>query len=388
MMDFPEFIFHNYGGINADSIKTFFVHCSNNNVSDIFLQAGGPIVVDRYGRKIRASQFTLEPPQLLRIMDEIFSEEIKGKLKSGQGVDRALQINGDINNRYGLGRGERLRFRCNFIQATIGQYDMVPGVTLRTIPTIIPHLETLGIEEDLFPYLLPHKGIGLICGETGSGKSTLLAAIYQYCAENDLDRKIVTFEDPIEFLLYFPDAVLMPEQSQLYRDVPSFAEGLRLSLRRAPGIIGVGEIRDLETLQGAIANGQSGHLCLSTMHTDSVGETIPRAINLFPESQREAMAHNLLANLQYVIVQRLLKTTDGKRSAVREYLIFSDDIRQELRDRPYSTWEAWIYSHLKEKNSLLKNKAWDLFRCGEIDKSELLKVVNINEYNKMKEGCY
>lgn len=387
-MDFPEFIFSDYGGINSDSIKTFFVHCSNNNVSDIFLQAGGPIVVDRYGRKIRASRFTIEPPQLLRLMDEIFSEEIKGKLKSGQGVDRALQLNGDINNRYGLGRGERLRFRCNFIQATIGQYDMVPGVTLRTIPTVIPPLESLGIEDDLFQYLLPHKGIGLVCGETGSGKSTLLAAIYQYCAQSDLNRKIVTFEDPIEFLLDFPDAILMPEQSQLYRDVPSFAEGLRLSLRRAPGIIGVGEIRDLETLQGAIANGQSGHLCLSTMHTDSVGETIPRAINLFPESQREAMAHNLLANLQYVIVQRLLKTTDGRREAVREYLVFSDEIRHALREHPYPTWRAWIDSYLKGKKSLLKNKAWDLFTRERIDENELLKVINYNEYNQMKEGYY
>ena len=378
-MTLPLFDFHQHGGLHADSLRTFLVHCARHQVSDIFIQGGRPLIVDLYGRKLQASSFRLEPQRLAHLLDEIFSEEIKGQLKAGQGVDRALQLNGDVHHRYGLGRGERLRFRCNFIQATIGQYDTVPALTLRTIPTTIPALETLGIEPDLFRSLLPHKGIGLVCGETGSGKSTLLAAIYQYCALNHPDRKIVTFEDPIEFLLDFPDAVMMPEQSQLRRDVPSFAEGLRLSLRRAPDIIGVGEIRDLETLEGAIANGQSGHLCLSTMHTDSVGETIPRALNLFPESQREAMAHNLLSNLQYIIIQRLLKTTDGKRIAIREYLVFDDDIREALRRLPYPQWRGWTDAHLRRQHRLLSDQAWGLYRNGQIDDGTLMSVLSWQE---------
>lgn len=379
---FPAFPFSQHGGMNADSIRSFLVHCARHQVSDIFFQGGGPLVVDLHGRKLRVSEFRLEPPQLSRLMDEIFSEEIKGKLKSGQGVDRALQLNGDINNRYGLGRGERLRFRVNFVQATIGQHDAVPGITLRTIPTVIPQLDSLGLEPDLQRSLLPHKGLGLVCGETGSGKSTLLASIYQHCAFTDADRKIVTFEDPIEFLLDFPDTILMPEQSQLGRDVPSFAEGLRLSLRRAPGIIGVGEIRDLETLQVAIANGQSGHLCLSTMHTDSVGETIPRAINLFPESQREAMAHNLLSNLQYIVVQRLLKTTAGKRQSVREYLVFDDNIRDALRQLDYPQWRSWIDTHLRAQQGLMADKAWQLYQAGRIARTELQKILSWRELER------
>ena len=329
-MTLPAFDFHEHGGLHADSLRAFLVHCARNSVSDIFLQGGGPLVVDLHGRKVRASEFRIEPPQLTRLMDDVFSEQIKGDLKAGKGVDRALQLTGDMYNRYGLERGESLRFRCNFVQATIGDYDMVPALTLRTIPTVIPELDALGLEEDLLPCLLPHKGLGLITGETGSGKSTLLASTYQYTARNDPDRKIVTAEDPIEFLLNFPDAILMPEQSQIGRDVASFAEHLRLTLRRAPGVIGVGEIRDPETLSGAIMNGQSGHLCLSTMHTNSPGETIPRALMLVPEDQREAMAWNLLSNLQYVITQRLLRTTDGKRQSVREYLVFDDEVKESL----------------------------------------------------------
>lgn len=381
-MILPAFDFHKHGGITGDALRSFLVHCSRNNVSDIFLQGGGPLVVDLYGRKIRASEFRIEPPQLTRLMDDVFSEQIKGDLKSGKGVDRALQLTGDIYNRYGLGRGERQRFRCNFVQATIGDYDMVPGLTLRAIGSSIPQLENLGLEEDLFPALLPHKGIGLIVGETGSGKSTLLAAIYQYCSQYYPDRKIVTAEDPIEFLLNFPWAVLMPEQSQIGRDVASFAEHLRLSLRRAPGVIGVGEIRDLETLYGAVMNGQSGHLCLSTMHTDSPGETIPRALLMVPTEQREAMAHNLLSNLQYIIAQRLLRTTDGKRQAIREYLVFDDDIREALGRLNYTLWRDWIDNHLSERKARMSDKAWALYQQGRISQHELLTVITRRELER------
>jgi defect-in-organelle-trafficking protein DotB len=381
-MTLPVFDFHKQGGITGDGLRAFLVHCSRHGVSDIFLQGGRPLVVDLHGRKIQASEFRIEPPQLARLMDEVFSEQIKGDLKAGKGIDRSLQLTGDIYNRYGLGRGERLRFRCNFVQATIGDYDMVPALTLRTIPTVIPELESLGLEDDLFPALLPHKGVGLIVGETGSGKSTLLAAIYQYCAQHYPDRKIVTAEDPIEFLLNFQQAILMPEQSQIGRDVASFAEHLRLSLRRAPGVIGIGEIRDPETLSGTIMNGQSGHLCLSTMHTDSPGETIPRALMLVPVEQREAMAYNLLNNLQYVIAQRLLRITDGKRQAVREYLVFDEDIRSELGRMEYTRWRGWIDNHLSERKARMSDKAWDLYQQGRISQQELLTIITRRELER------
>lgn len=381
-MTLSAFNFHEHGGLHADSFRAFLVHCARNNVSDIFLQGGGPLVVDLHGRKVRASEFRIEPPQLTRLMDDVFSEQIKGDLKAGKGVDRALQLTGDMYNRYGLERGESLRFRCNFVQATIGDYDMVPALTLRTIPTVIPELDALGLEEDLLPCLLPHKGLGLITGETGSGKSTLLASTYQYTARNDPDRKIVTAEDPIEFLLNFPDAILMPEQSQIGRDVASFAEHLRLTLRRAPGVIGVGEIRDPETLSGAIMNGQSGHLCLSTMHTNSPGETIPRALMLVPEDQREAMAWNLLSNLQYVITQRLLRTTDGKRQSVREYLVFDDEVKESLGKLKHTQWRTWIDNRLSERGERMGDKAWRMYQTGRIDRKELLTVISPREITR------
>ena len=142
-------------GLTADTLRGFLVHCYRHGVSDIHLQSGGPIVVDHHGRKIVASAFPLEHPVLLRLMDEIYSPDIRARVQAGQGADRALQLEGDSNGRYGLARGERVRFRTNFIQATIGMLTTAMAVTLRVIPSAIPDLDDLGLEDELYHALLP-----------------------------------------------------------------------------------------------------------------------------------------------------------------------------------------------------------------------------------------
>lgn len=376
---FPAFSFHQHGGVTASAMATFLVHCARHNVSDIFLQGGGPAVVSRYGRLIRATEFPIEPAILNRITEELFSPDIPGTLRGGNGVDRAMTLNGDINQRYGLARGEKQRFRANFVQAHIGRYENAPAITLRVINAVIPSLDSLGLEHDLYEALLPHDGLGLVCGETGSGKSTLLASVYQHCQLSEPDRKIVTLEDPVEYLLEHPDAILMPEQQQIGVDIGSFAEGLRYSLRRAPGLIGIGEIRDGATVSGAMANAESGHACLSTMHTATPGEAIPRALRMLPPEQREAGAFDLLRMLRYVVVQRLLRTTDGKRQAVRSYIVFDDTLRMALSRYPYQEWGARIDEKITERRGRIKDKAWQLYIEGRIDGTELLKVMSWKE---------
>lgn len=380
----PPFDFS--AGLTADTLRRFFAWCASHQVTDIHLQGGAPMIVGRYGRLIKASAFRLEEARLTQLVDEIFTPEIKAMVKSGQGVDRALQLEGDANGRYGLPRGERLRFRANFIQATAGRQELTMAVTLRLIPSQIPTLESLAIEPELFKNLLPHKGLIWVCGETGSGKSTLLAAIYQYCGRVYPDRKIVTFEDPIEYILGTPENRLAPTQSQIGRDVSSFSEGLRLALRQAPDVIGVGEIRDGETLMGAIACGQSGHLCLSTLHTHSPAETIPRAVLMFPPDMREAVAHDLLGILQVIVVQQLLRTTDGQRQAIREYLIFDEAVRQALSELNYTQWSAWINRRLKTQKARLADKAWQLYQEDRIADEELLTVMSHSEREERKKN--
>ncbi|HFO6257357.1 TPA: ATPase, T2SS/T4P/T4SS family, partial [Escherichia coli] len=133
--------------------------------------------------------------------------------------------------------------------------------TMRVIPSDIPDILTMNIEPDLLDAMLRKTGLGFICGETGSGKSTLAAALYRHILKNFPDRKIVTYEDPVEYILGGENDLLPPHQAEIGRDVESFAAGLRSAVRRNPDIIGIGEIRDYETADAAVQAGNTGHFC-------------------------------------------------------------------------------------------------------------------------------
>lgn len=374
------------GGLNADALRGFMVWCAHHNVSDIHLQGDNHFVVGRYGRLLRASPFAVADDTLAKLMDEVFSPELRPKVRAAQPVDRAMQLDGDMSGRWGLNRGERIRFRVNLLQGTAGRQDSTIGWTLRVIPSDIPPLESLGLEPELMANLLPAKGMGLWGGITGSGKSTSLASTYRYCLDTDPDRKVTTKEDPIEFILGRPGDVLPPLQSQVGKDVPDFATGIRADLRRAPALIGVGEMRDRETIAAGILAGQLGHLCLSTTHIDSPGEVFPRLLMEFPHESREAMAWSLLSVLQYVVVQTLLRTTDGKRIAVREFILFDYYLREKLGGMPWSQWGQHINDIIRLERRRIVDQAWQLYREGRIAESELAVVMSPRQRREFEEG--
>lgn len=372
-------------GLNAESLRYFFVWCARQSVSDIHIQGGNHLVVGHQGRLRQASPFVLADDTWSKLLDEMFNPELRSTVRGGQPLDRATQLDGDINQRYGLERGERLRFRCNFVQATAGRLDTTVALTMRIIPSDIPDLTQMGLEYELLEALLPPNGLGLIGGITGSGKSTLLAAIYRYCLDNDPDRKVTTIEDPIEFVLGRPGDVLLPTQLQIIRDVDNYAEGIRADLRRAPSIIGVGEMRDLETFQAALLAGQVGHLCLSTLHIHSPGEAIPRCLTMVPTEMREAAASDMLNVLQYVVVQKLLRTTDGKRQAIREYIIFDDALRAKLASMPYTQWGRHIDDIIRLEQRRFADQAWRMYQAERIDRRELLVAMSASQLRELEQ---
>ncbi|CAI1179695.1 Twitching mobility protein [Serratia entomophila] len=382
--DFVPYPFES--GLDGNALKAFFVWCAKQNVSDIHIQGGNHLVVSHHGRLRRASTFVLADDTLSKLIDEVFEPEVRATAGGGHPVDRALQLDGDMYQRYGLDRGERLRFRCNFVQATAGRLDTTIALTMRIIPTAIPDLDSLGIEDDLRSVVLPHKGLAFIGGETGSGKSTFLASVYRHCIDHDPDRKVTTTEDPIEFVLGKSGDILPATQLQIRRDVANFAEGIRADLRRAPSVIGVGEMRDRETVEAGIQAGQLGHLCLSTLHIHSPGEAIPRCLNLFQAEIREAIAHDMLGVLQYIVVQKLLRTTDGKRQAVREYIIFDDPLRERLSQMPYIKWGQHIDGIIRTEKRRIADHAWRLYLQGRIAHSELAVALTSHQLRELERG--
>lgn len=362
-------------GLNADTLRSFMVWSARNHVSDIHLQGDNHFVIGRYGRLLRASPFSVADDTMSKLMDDIFSPEMRPKVRGGISVDRALQLDGDANNRWGLERGERVRFRVNLLQGTAGRQKTI-GWTMRVIPSEIPPLEGMGLEPELMENILPEKGLALWGGITGSGKSTALASTYRYCLDTYPDRKVTTKEDPIEFILGRPNDVLPPLQSQVGEDIPDFATGIRADLRRAPSVMGVGEMRDRETIDAGIRAGQLGHLCLSTTHIDSPGEVFARLLMEFPHESRDAMAWALLGVLQYVVVQTLLRTTDGKRTAVREYIVIDHALREKLGGMPWSQWGAHVNSIIRLEKRRIVDQAWRLCAEGRIAPTELRMVMS------------
>ncbi|MHA4830424.1 plasmid transfer ATPase TraJ [Enterobacter ludwigii] len=373
------------GGLNADALRGMFVWAARNNVSDIHLQGDNHFVVGRYGRLCRASPFSVADDTLAKLMDEIFSPELRPQVRGGKSVDRAIQLDGDASGRWGLNRGERIRFRVNLLQGTAGRQKTI-GWTLRVIPSDIPPLEGMCLEPALMENILPAKGLALWGGITGSGKSTALASTYRYCLDTDPDRKVTTKEDPIEFILGRPGDILPPLQSQVGEDIPDFSTGIRADLRRAPSVIGVGEMRDRETIDAGIRAGQLGHLCLSTTHIDSPGEVFFRLINEFPHESRDAMAWALLGVLQYVVVQTLLRTTDGKRIAVREYIIIDYYLREKLGGLPWSQWGSHVNTLIRLEKRRIVDQAWQLFREDRITANELNVVMSPRQRRELEEG--
>lgn len=359
-----------FSRFSADEFRHFYAWCAFHRVSDIDLTGGSPVSVSRFGRRARCSLHTLPSSLMMPLIDELFGREVLPRVLSGNPADRTIQINGDASGRYGLKRGERVRLRSHLIQGTSGAEEKAISITMRVIPTAIPDILTMNIEPDLLAAMVSKNGLGFVCGETGSGKSTLCAALYRYIMDNFPDRKIVTYEDPVEYILGREGDLLPPHQAEIGRDVVSFAAGLRSAVRRNPEIIGVGEIRDNETADAAVQAGNTGHLCLSTMHTKSPGETLSRLLGLFPSIIRDAMAWSVLSLLQFILVQVLVRTNDGGRRAVREYIVIDDELRNKLTRMPHSEWGYHIDEIIRTEKRRIRDYVLEMYIKGEIDRSE------------------
>ncbi|EAA5624316.1 plasmid transfer ATPase TraJ [Salmonella enterica subsp. enterica serovar Tennessee] len=370
-MNMPdEFGTFPFSRFSADEFRHFYAWCAFHRVSDIDLTGGSPVSVSRFGRRARCSLHTLPSSLMMPLIDELFGREVLPRVLSGNPADRTIQINGDASGRYGLKRGERVRLRSHLIQGTSGAEEKAISITMRVIPTAIPDIRTMNIEPDLLAAMVSKNGLGFVCGETGSGKSTLCAALYRYIMDNFPDRKIVTYEDPVEYILGREGDLLPPHQAEIGRDVVSFAAGLRSAVRRNPEIIGVGEIRDNETADAAVQAGNTGHLCLSTMHTKSPGETLSRLLGLFPSIIRDAMAWSVLSLLQFILVQVLVRTNDGGRRAVREYIVIDDELRNKLARMPHSEWGYHIDEIIRTEKRRIRDYVLEMYIKGEIDRSE------------------
>ena len=278
------------------------------NASDLFITVGLPPAMKIDGKMTPVSKQALTPENATAMTQCIMNGK---QLKE---FDATKECNFAISPP-GIGR-----YRRNaYVQQ--GQ----PGLVLRTITTEIPDVDELGLPEVMKDVVMTKNGLVIMVGGTGSGKSTSLAAMIDHRNKNSYGH-IITIEDPIEFVHPHNGCVIM--QREVGVDTEDWGIALKNTLRQAPDVILLGEIRDRQTMDFAIQFAETGHLALATLHANNANQAIDRIINFFPEERRTQLLMDLSANLRAIVSQRLLKKKDGKgRAAAIEVLINSPLIK-------------------------------------------------------------
>lgn len=297
------------------------------------------------------------------MLNAIYGSNGTTQIYSGKDVDTQYEIRPN--------RSQRFRFRVNGTGCQVEGHDGIQ-ITLRTIPTMPPDLAALNVEPAILQAMAPDQGTVVVTGATGSGKSTLLAAIIKNLAqESDGNRKMLTYESPIEFVY---DMVEMPSsvmsQSEIPRHLPSFAAGVRNALRRKPRLILVGEARDVETISAVIDAALTGHPVYTTLHSNGVSDAVRRMISTFPAEERYGRALDILETLRLIVWQRLTPSTDGKRVALREYLVFDQEVRDILIDTKVELLAAKTRQLLKERGQPMVVDAKRKFEAGILPENE------------------
>ncbi len=283
----------------------------SRNGSDLFLTADFPPAMKVDGKITKVSPQPLSGQHTQALARAIMND------KQSAEFERTKECN------FAIAPGGIGRFRVNaFVQ--MGKV----GLVMRTIPAKIPTVDELGLPQVLKNLALAKRGICILVGGTGSGKSTTLAAMVDWRNEKTHDH-IVTIEDPVEFVHQHKNCIIT--QREVGLDTDGWEIALKNSLRQAPNVILMGEIRDRETMQHAISFSETGHLCLATLHANSANQAMERIINFFPEEAHAQVLKDVSLNLKGMVAQRLLPRQDGKgRYAVVEVMLHSGLIADQI----------------------------------------------------------
>ena len=270
--------------------------------SDLFITADFPPAIKVDGEVVKVSQQALTPRHTLALTRSIMNDKQIAEFEHTKECNFAISP-------AGIGR-----FR---VSAFIQQGNV--GMVLRTIPATIPTIDSLGLPGILKDVAMSKRGLCIVVGATGSGKTTSMAAMLDWRNENSFGH-IVTVEDPIEFV--HPHKNCIVTQREIGVDTEDWEVALKNTLRQAPDVILMGEIRDRETMDHAIAFAETGHLCLATLHANSANQALDRIINFFPEDRRSQLLMDLSLNLRAFVSQRLIAKEDNKgRTAAIEIML-------------------------------------------------------------------
>ncbi len=321
--------------------------CIKRGASDLHLHVGRPPTLRLHGRLRPLETKLLEPEDTVGLMKAITPERAQQELQEEGGTD------------FGFAFGDAGRFRVSVYHQR-GNISLA----LRLIPSKLFTFEEIGLPSIVRSLCRRPRGIFLCTGPTGSGKTTTLATMVDYVNVN-LDRHIITIEDPIEYYHSHKKSII--SQREVGVDVPSFSEALRRSLRMDPDVILVGELRDFETIQSALRAAETGHLVFGTLHTTSAQGTITRIVDQFPVNQQEQIRVQLAGTLIACLCQALIPRIDVRgRIAAFEFLVVTSAIENLIRENKGYRIPSSIQTGKKFGMQLLDEHLFKLFAEGKI----------------------
>ncbi len=343
--------------LTIDSMNDILMHASKLGASDITFQTNEPIFAEIYGQLKKITRRRLANPEVGEIINAMYGPNGTAQIMSGKDVDTHYEIRPNRSDRY--------RFRINGTGCQVEGHDGMQ-ITARTIPSDPPTLASMNLPQAILDALTPEQGVVYVTGATGSGKSTLLSAIIRNIAEDpNSNRKILTYEAPIEFVYdSIEKTSVIVSQSEIPRHLPSFAAGVRNALRRKPRLILVGEARDQETIGAVMEAAMTGHPVYTTLHSNGVAETMRRLVTTFPSEERQGRTIDIIETIRLVLSQRLIPTVDGKRVALREYLIFDEKVRDKLLDTDMLNITATVRNMVREQGRTMVADAKEKFDAG------------------------
>ena len=331
--------------------------------SDLFITANYPPAMKIDGKMTKVGPQNLSAAHTLALVKSVMSDKQIEEFEATKECNFAISPSG-------IGR-----FRVNaFIQQGSA------GMVLRVIPTELPTIDGLGAPQILKEVVMSKRGLCILVGGTGSGKSTTLAAMVDYRNEHSFGH-IITIEDPVEFVHPHKNCVVM--QREVGIDTDSWEVALKNTLRQAPDVILMGEIRDAETMEHAMAFAETGHLCLATLHANSANQAIDRIINFFPEERHQQLLMDLSLNLRGMISQRLVPKKDGKGRAAAVEIMLNTPLVSELIFKGETSEIKEIMKKSREFGMQTFDQALeDLYSQGKISYEEALR--NADSVNDLR----
>ena len=336
---------------------------STRGGSDLFLTADFPPAIKVDGKVTRVSPQPLTGQHTLALARSVMNERQAAEFERTKECNFAISPSG-------IGR-----FRANaFMQQ--GHVGMV----LRTIPQKLPTIDGLGLPPVMKEIAMTKRGLVIMVGATGSGKSTTLAAMVDHRNENSYGH-IITIEDPVEFVHAHKNCIVT--QREVGIDTDGWEAALKNTLRQAPDVILMGEIRDRETMEHAVAFAETGHLCITTLHANSANQALDRIINFFPEERRQQLLMDLSLNLKSIVSQRLLPRQEGKGRIAAVEILLNTPLISELIFKGEVGEMKDLMKRSRELGMQTFDQAlFDLYECNEVTLEDALR--NADSVNDLR----